>query len=145
MDKKAKQLTEAELAEKIDRLVLLRPQANEYRQLCGQVKAALQARGLQQFMAPSGCRARLDQGVACRWIVAMLQTVLPRGVFYALCPRKAETKKLNQRLAAVPEDKELAKCRVVVPGKIELSVLARGETETAVVKLHDDEAAEEVA
>jgi len=145
MDKKAKQLTEAELAEKIDRLVLLRPQANEYRQLCDEVKATLQARGSNAFITAASNRAELTHGTGYRWVIERLAKVLTTQIFNVLCPRKPDTKKLNQRLAALPEDKQLAACRVAVPGKVKLSVLAKGETETAAVKLNDDESEEEAA
>lgn len=60
--KKQKQpLTEDELNARIDRLVAIRPMANEYRLLCGEVKEELLARAASERVTPAGNRAMLNR------------------------------------------------------------------------------------
>ena len=132
-------LAEQQLAAKIDRLVLLRPQANEYRLLCDQVKEELMTRAEEkrEEKTAAGNTAHVTRKPQFGWILASLKTALSRGVFETLCPRKPDAKKLDQRLAAMPEDKALAKCKIEGNAKYELEVLAAGET---VCEKHDDDA-----
>jgi hypothetical protein len=131
------QLTEDELNARIDRLVSIRPMANEYRLLCGEVKEALLARAANERATPAGNRALLNRTPTWTWLVGALKETLGRGLLEAFCPRKPDVKKLNQRLAACPDDKDFAACRVEGNPKIELEVLAAGE-DRAVLPLQDE-------
>ena len=133
-------LTEAQLAAKIDRLVELRPMANEYRSLCDDVKKELIARG-NGFETPAGNKGKVLIKPRFEWLLEKVEAALSRNVFYALCPRKPDAKKLNQRLAATPEDKRLAAARVEINPTLELEVLAAGETEVAAPSEYESEAA----
>jgi len=137
-------LSDSELASKVDRIVNIRPMANEYRQLCNEVKADLQARNLTAFTTPAGHSASINRHPGITWIVTALHKALTKSVFELLCPRRPDIRKLNQRLAATPEDKALAKCRVDTPGKLELEVLAKGET-AVVSNVSDADDVEEAA
>lgn len=119
-------MTDKELSAKIDRYVSIRPMANEYQSLGGEIKDELLLRKEHSFDAPSGARARVKLNPQAEWLVEALKAVLPRAVFDALCPRKPDAVKLNQRLAAMPEDKALAKCRMPKGDRKELEVLAAG-------------------
>lgn len=133
-------MTDAQLNAAIDRLIAIRPTANEYRELCNTIKDEMQTRKIREHSTGAGNLAKLKFGVAKEWVVSKLEKVLPEAVFETLCPRKADTKKLAARLAATPEDKDLAKCVFDKPGKTEIKVYAKGESETAqAVETEDDE------
>ena len=137
-------LNDAEMAAKIARLVAIRPVANEYRELCSQIKDELQYRKIDCFETQKGEKAKLISKPSFEWLVAALEVVLDKSIFNALCPRKADTRKLNQRIAAYPEDAKLAACRVQKPGKHELEVLAAGESQAPIsiaIEGEEDEAA----
>lgn len=138
--KQKKPLTEDELNARIDRLVAIRPMANEYRQLCGEVKEALLARAANERATPAGNRALLNRTPTWTWLVGALKETLSRALFEAFCPRKPDAKKLNQRLAACPDDKDFAACRAEGNPKIELEVLAAGETRAELPLSGDEEA-----
>lgn len=137
-------LSDAQLEANIDRIVEIRPMANEYKTLLNDVKAELGARKIQRWTAPSGNRAEFGFTPIFGWLLEGLKNCLPRGVFELLCPRKADAKKLNQRLAATPEDKKLAACKVKVSQKVELFILAHNETAN-VTQLHTDDEEESEA
>jgi|CXWL01.1.fsa_nt_gi hypothetical protein len=142
--KKAIKLLQAqELNAKIDRIVAIRPMANEYSQLVKEVKGELLARKLVVYRTPDGNTAKVKQKPAFMWMVESLKKVLSADVFDALCPRKPDAKKLNQRTAATPEDERLAACRLECGvGKPELEVLAAGESvSTQIAEESDEEAA----
>lgn len=120
-------LSEAELHAKINRLVEIRPLANEYNELCRKIKPDMLARGASEIVTPEGNRALIVSKPSFIWVVEKLAKALKRAVFNTLCPRKADAKKLNQRLLANPEDKALAACRIAGNPKYELEVLAKGE------------------
>lgn len=134
------QLTENELNAHIDRLVAIRPMANEYRLLCGEVKESLLARAANERVTPAGNRATLNRTPTWTWLVDALKDALKRPLFEAFCPRKPDAKKLNQRLVACPDDKDFAACRAEGNPKIELEVLAAGENRAA-LPLQDEDAA----
>ena len=140
------QITDDELSKKIDRLVEIRPQANEYSALCREIKTALLVRHGKQMATVAGNTAMIEQKPTCAWLVDKLQKVLSRNVFGLLCPRRPDKKKLDQRLAATPENKALAACRVDLgPGKPKLIVLAKGEELSASAESEEDEDEEEAA
>jgi len=141
--KQAELLSVADLNKKIDRIVEIRPMANEYSLLVKEVKQDLLARGDKAWATEAGNTASVKRRPAFEWLVDNLKRALPRGVFEALCPRKADARKLNQRLAATPEDKALAACKIELTGKPELEVLAKGESPAQIVRM--DEADEEAA
>lgn len=132
-------LSDADLGAKIDRIIEIRPMANEYKLLLGSVKEELLARGAETFTSAAGHTSTIERTPAFKWLIEKLQTALSRPVFYALCPRKPDTKKLNQRLAATPDDKRLAACRVPTGGEtVEVSVFAKGETKAVNISAADE-------
>lgn len=141
MSKKAERvpLNDVVLAEKIDRIVSIRPMANEYRLLCDEVKKELLARDVTTFTSPAGHVGKIIFKPTFGWLIEKLKKALPRAVYEALCPRKPDAKKLNQRLAATPEDKKFANCRTPMSPKRELEVLAAGQTEAPADVDEDDE------
>ena len=125
-------LSAADLAAKIDRMVALRPMANEYRTLDKDVKEALQGGAIQLnsdscYETPQGNRAGLWQGVSAAWSLPRLLKALPKSLWETLLPRKPATRALEARIKACPEDKALAACRATKAGKITLRVYAKGE------------------
>lgn len=108
----AQRLSDAELDAKIKRVLEIRPLANEYKTLCDSIKSELLARGNDDFRTKEGHQARIVRTPKATWLLEKLEKILPRAVFERLCPRKPDGKQLNQRLAAMPEDKDLAACRV---------------------------------
>lgn len=122
-------MTDAELNEKINRIVAIRDSANEYRTLTKAVNAELVSRKLDSFTSTDGNTAMIRRKPTVAWLIDKLKKVLNKAAFELMCPRKADARKLNQRIAAMPEDKKLAACRVEVGvGKPVLVVLAKGET-----------------
>jgi hypothetical protein len=134
-------LSDQELGKKIDRLIEIRPMANEYRDLCADIKDELNHRNINVFLGRSGAVAKLVSKPSVSWLLEMLKRVLKPAQLDMYCPRKVDTRKLNQRLAALPDDKQLAKCRIEVPGKRELEVLAHGQLAAEVSKIETEEAA----
>jgi len=141
--KKVPTMSTEQLTEKINRIVQIRPVANEYRTLCRDVKEELQSRGVGSFETELGNTASVSRESGFTWVIEKLQKYLTRSLFETLCPRKVDSKKLNQRMAACPEDKQLASCRAEKPGKWALEVLAKGET--AGVKQTEEEELEDAA
>ncbi len=135
-------LNDQELAQKIDRLIQIRPVANEYRELCGDIKDELQFRNATAFRTATGALAQLVSKPGIKWVVKLLAKLLRPAQLDLYCPRKPETRKLNQLLAATPSDKELAACSTGVPGKLELQVLAPGQ---AIAEEEIEEEQEEAA
>lgn len=126
--KKVSKLSDADLARKIDRIVAIRPVANEYKALLDEVKEEMQAREIGKYETELKNTAVCERKTGFTWLADKLAKVKSlKDIFDTVCPRKPDTKKLNQRLAACPEDKALAACRVEVPGKVEIKVHAPGE------------------
>jgi len=142
--KELRPMSERELQAMIDRIIEIRPLANEYRSLCQEVKGDLQARGIDTYTTPGGNTANVNRKPGVMWLLEGLKKIFTRALLDTYCPRRADTKKLNQRLAATSEDKRLAKCRVDTPGKLELEVLAKGET-AVVSNVSDADDVEEAA
>ncbi|HEY3321699.1 MAG TPA: hypothetical protein VGP72_14610 [Planctomycetota bacterium] len=138
--KKHVKLNDLELAGKIDRLIEIRPYANEYRDLTGDIKEELMCRKVSEFKAPSGASASVTRKMGMRWLVDKCVQVLPAPLLDLLCPRKPDTNKLNARLKALPDDKALAGCRVEQLGKPTLEVLAKGEVLASDARDDEDEA-----
>jgi len=124
-------LSDEDLAKKTDRIVQIRPLANEYRSLCDEVKKELLSRGSDVFTAPSGNQSAIKRTPSYTWVLDMLKRVVKKPVFETLCPRKPDANKLKQRLAATPEDKKLAACLVPSGETKELEVLSADEVEAA--------------
>ena len=122
-------MSDADLAAAIDRIVVIRPQANEYSALCKKVKAELNLRGTE-FISPAGNKGMIEKKTTYTWIVDALKKCLAPKVFDLLCPRKADATKLNARLAATPEDKKLAACKIVAGFENDLSILGKDEIPT---------------
>ncbi len=135
------ELSNEELNLKIDRLVAIRPMANEYKALCKEVGAELNRREIDNFTSGAGNKAGFKSTPVYTWLADKLMKVLPRSIWALLLPRKPDVKKLNQRLAATPEDKRLAACRIMTGAKKQLEVLAMGETHS--ISAGDDDEDEE--
>lgn len=143
MAKKKVLLSDRELHAKVDRLVQIRPLANEYALLCRDIKAELLARKTTEILTAEGNRAIIRSLPGASWVLEKLLKCLPGTLLDLLCPRRPDAKKLNQRLVACPEDKALAACKIPTAGKLELAVLAKGETlaQLTSVATEDDQAA----
>ncbi|MBE7462299.1 MAG: hypothetical protein HS116_02290 [Planctomycetes bacterium] len=125
MAKKDKvRLSDQELNAQTKRLVEIRPIANEYGLLCRSIKEELLARGRDEHRTPEGHTAKIARTKRYSWVVEKLKKALPGALFASLCPPKPDAKKLNQRIAACPEDKALAACRVEDGEERELEVIA---------------------
>lgn len=125
MSKKEKvRLSDQELNAQVARLVEIRPVANEYGVLCRSIKEELLARARDSHRTPHGHTAQIARTKRYSWVVEKLKKALPTALFATLCPPKPDAKKLNQRMAACPEDKALAACRVEDGEERELEVIA---------------------
>ncbi|GMV82134.1 MAG: hypothetical protein AMXMBFR7_33180 [Planctomycetota bacterium] len=124
-------LQDAELNTQIKRLVAIRPVANEYNALCKSIKEELLARKIDEYKSPEGHLSKIKRSPKYTWVVEALRTCLSRALFQALCPNKPDSKKLNQRMLACPEDKKLAACRVKDGEERELEVLSAETLEAA--------------
>ncbi len=128
MLKQASALSDSELSAKIDRYVSLRPVKNELDTLRKQIGDELESRGIETFTTKTGATAAVLRKPAYKWVLEKLLEVLPRKLVDQFCPRVPDTKLLNQRAAACPDDKKLAGCRVEVPGRKTIQILGPGES-----------------
>lgn len=118
-------MDDKELSGLIDRYAELRPLVSEQKTLAKKIRDEMQVRKIESFTTKKDNTAALEKKPTCSWMIDELKKVLPRAVFELLCPRKPETKKLDQRLAAMvskAERNELARCRMPGSPKVQLSI-----------------------